>query len=114
MTQGHGAERWRQASFGAVEIAMVSLLLAYGSHGSPLAVGERVESDGATTGFYFCPACEVYGRGTSCWWCHGRELQWTYAPSGRGLPTRIDARSMTSSWRTPNDLERWLRRDDSS
>jgi hypothetical protein len=92
-------------------MAMVSLIFAYGRDGSPPPGTTTGDLEVVNRGFYFCPSCEVYGRGAECWWCESREVQWTYAPDRRALPARIHARSMLSSWRTPNDLERWLGRD---
>jgi hypothetical protein len=92
-------------------MAMVSLIFAYGRDGSPPPGTSIDDVEVVKRGFYFCPSCEVYGRGTECWWCESPEVQWTYAPDPRALPTRIRARSMLSTWRTPNDLERWMGRD---
>ena len=91
---------------------MVSLIFACGRDPSsrPGARADDVELAGS--GFYFCPVCDVYGRGTQCWWCDSPDVQWTHAPERRSLPTRIHARSMLSSWRAPNDLRRWLGPDD--
>jgi hypothetical protein len=92
-------------------MAMVSLIFAYGRDGSSPSDMSTDDAGVVNRGFYFCPSCEVYGRGSECWWCESPEVQWTCAPDRRALPTRIRARSMLSSWRTPNDLERWLGRD---
>ena len=90
---------------------MVSLIFAYGRDGPPPHTTRTESAEVLKSGFYYCPSCEVYGRGTECWWCDSRDVQWTYAPDRRALPARIHARSMLSTWRSPNDLERWLGRD---
>ena len=90
---------------------MVSLIFAYGHDLSPSPRTRTDDVDVVKSGFYYCPSCEVYGRGTECWWCDSPDVQWTYAPDRRALPTRINARSMLSTWRSPNDLGRWLGRD---
>jgi hypothetical protein len=92
-------------------MAMLSLIFANGRDGS-LPLGVRTDDhEVGKTGFYYCPSCEVYGRGSACWWCDSREVQWTYAPERSALPTRIHARSTPSTWRSPSDLERWLGHD---
>lgn len=40
--------------------------------------------------FYWCPACDVYGRGTTCWMCRSATLEWGHVPAltmpgGRGM-----------------------------
>jgi hypothetical protein len=92
-------------------MAMVSLILAYGRDGSPPLGARTDDHEPGKSGFYYCPSCEVYGRGSACWSCDGRDVQWNDAPERSALPTRIQARSTLSTWRSPSDLERWLGRD---
>ncbi|HEX4539056.1 MAG TPA: hypothetical protein VH112_02340 [Acidimicrobiales bacterium] len=89
-------------------MAMVSVIFMYGRDGSPPLSTRTDDAEVLKSGFYYCPSCEVYGRGTECWWCNNADVQWTYAPDRRALPARIDTRSMRSAWRTPDDLEHWL------
>lgn len=91
---------------------MVSVTFRYGRDRPPAPGVSTDDVELVDGGFYYCAACEVFGRGSRCWWCDSPELQWTSAPDRRGLPTRIHARSMLSSWRAPNDLQLWLGRDD--
>lgn len=84
----------------------VSLIVAYGGL-RPLGP-ETDHADTLATEHFYCPACEVYGRGTMCWWCGSTHVERTHAPSWRALPTRIHARSMLSAWRMPNDHEHRL------
>jgi hypothetical protein len=37
---------------------------------------------------YYCPRCEVYGRGAKCWCCATTQLDWGYVPQFQDeLPT---------------------------
>jgi hypothetical protein len=39
-----------------------------------------VDGLGCLHRFYWCPSCDVYGRGTACWTCSSTRVQWDYVP----------------------------------
>jgi hypothetical protein len=50
---------------------------------APLPRGRRgrvVDGLGCLHRFYWCRACDVYGRGTACWTCSSTRVQWDHVP----------------------------------
>src|SRR5215207_6559150 len=50
---------------------------------APLPRGRRsrvVDRLGCLHRFYWCRACDVYGRGTACWTCTSTRVQWDHVP----------------------------------
>jgi hypothetical protein len=40
-----------------------------------------VEGLGLVHRFYWCPSCDVYGRGTACWTCRSTRVRWDHVPA---------------------------------
>ena len=77
---------------------MLSLVFAHPAEDVPAPRTTAADTHGVSGEFYYCPACEVYGRGSECWWCGDPQVEWTHAPEPRALPTRIHARAVLSTW----------------
>ncbi len=43
--------------------------------------------------FYWCPTCDVYGRGSECWGCDSTDVEWNYVPREK-IPTSGGANAL--------------------